>query len=81
MCIMFVYELLNVVSYYNLSVLSMSVIGVPKKSLDERWVGGVTSTEFYFGCLELFYYCNACIEHVCHHVYSNYLPCHSFHLN
>ena len=31
MCILFVYTLLKVVSYYDLSVLSMSVMGFPKK--------------------------------------------------
>ena len=31
MCILFVYALLKVVSYYDLSVLSMSVMGFPKK--------------------------------------------------
>ena len=33
MCIMFVYTLLKVVSYYDLSVLSISVIGF-KKNVD-----------------------------------------------
>ena len=42
MCIMFVYALLKVASYYNLCVLSMSV------------VGGVSSVQVYFGFLELF---------------------------
>ena len=31
MCILFVYTLLKVVGYYNLSVLSMSVMGFQKK--------------------------------------------------
>ena len=31
MCIMLVYTLLKVVSYYDVSVLSMSVMGFPKK--------------------------------------------------
>ena len=31
MCILFVYALLRVVSYYDLCVLSMSVMGFPKK--------------------------------------------------
>ena len=45
----------KVVSYYDLSVLSMSVMGIQKKSLDgDGWVGGVTSIQFYFGFLELF---------------------------
>ena len=30
MCILFVYTLLKVVSYYDLSVLSMSVLGLEK---------------------------------------------------
>ena len=35
MCILFVYTLLNVVSYYDVSVLSMSVMGFQKKD----WMG------------------------------------------
>ena len=34
MCILFVYSLLKVVSHCDLSVLSMSVMGYSKKSLD-----------------------------------------------
>ena len=34
MCFLFVYTLLKVVTYYDLSVLSMSVMGFKKKSLD-----------------------------------------------
>ena len=33
MCVLFVYTLLKVVNYYNLSVLSMSVMGFQKKSV------------------------------------------------
>ena len=36
MCILSVYTLLKVVGYYDLSVLSMSVMGVKKKV----WMGG-----------------------------------------
>ena len=39
MCIMSVYTLLKVVGYYDLSVLSMSVMGFQKKKLDVG-VGG-----------------------------------------
>ena len=40
MCILSVYTLLNVVNYYDLSVLSMSVMGFKTKSLDGGgWVG------------------------------------------
>ena len=42
------YTLLTVVSYYDLSVLPMSVMGF-QKSLDRGWVGGVSSSQFYFG--------------------------------
>ena len=47
--------LLKVVSYYDLSVLSMSVMGFQRKNcLDAGgWVGGVSSIQFYFGCLEI----------------------------
>ena len=49
MCILFVYTLLKVVSYY-LSVLSTSVMGFQKNVW--MWVGGVSSVQFYFGFLE-----------------------------
>ena len=41
MCILSVYTctLLKVIDYYDLSVLSMSVMGFQKKSLDRGWVG------------------------------------------
>ena len=38
LCILYVYTLIKVVSYYYLSVLSMSVMGFQKKSLDGGWV-------------------------------------------
>ena len=40
--------LLHVVSYNDLSVLSMSVMGFHKKSLDRGRVGGVSSIQVYF---------------------------------
>ena len=46
MCILSVYTLLKVVGYYDLSVLSMSVMDFPKKSLDGGWVGGVSCIQF-----------------------------------
>ena len=49
------YTLLKVVGYYDLSVLSMSVMGFQnKKSLYGGWVGGVSSIQVYFGCLNFF---------------------------
>ena len=48
MCILSVYTLLNV-GYYALSVLSMSVMGFQKKSLDEGWVGGVNYISNFLG--------------------------------
>ena len=54
MCILFVYALLKVVTYYDFSVLSMSVMGFKKKSLDGEWMGGVSSIQVYFGFLEFF---------------------------
>ena len=45
------YALLKVVGYYDLSILSMSVMGFQKKSLDGGcvggWVGGVSSIQFF----------------------------------
>ena len=50
MCILSVYTLLKVVSYYDLSVLSMSVInGFPKKV----WMG-LSSIQVHVGFLEFF---------------------------
>ena len=54
MCILFVYTLLKTVSYYDWSVLSMSVMGFQKVWMG--WVGGVGSIQVYFGFLELFYF-------------------------
>ena len=57
MCILSVYTLLKVVSSYDFSVLSMSVIGF-QKSVDGGWVGGwvggMSSIQMLFGCLEFF---------------------------
>ena len=57
MCTLSVHALLKVVGYYDLSVLSMSVMGFQKKSLDRGWVGGVSSIQFFLGifgiCLTL----------------------------
>ena len=49
MCILSVCTLLKVVSYYDLSVFSISVMGFQKikKSLDGG-VGGVSCIQFYF---------------------------------
>ena len=45
MCILFIYALLKVVIYYDLSVLSMSVMGFQKKSLNGAgWVGCALSS-------------------------------------
>ena len=43
------YTLLKVVSYYDLSVLSMSVMGFQKKFGWGGWVGGLSSIQFYLG--------------------------------
>ena len=45
MCILSVYTLLKVVGYYDLSVLSMSVMGFQKK-VWMGWVGGVSSIQY-----------------------------------
>ena len=49
MCILSVYTLLKVVGYYDLSVLSMSVMGFQQKKFGWGWVGGVSSIQF---CLD-----------------------------
>ena len=40
--------LLNVVSYYDLNILSMSVMGFQEK-LNREWMDGVSFIQFYFG--------------------------------
>ena len=52
MCILFVYTLLKVVSCYDLSVLSMSVMGFQKK-FGWGWVGGVQVFFYVWNCLTL----------------------------
>ena len=49
MCILFVWALLKLVSYYDLSVLSMSVMGFKNKN-----VGGVSYIQVYFRICVLF---------------------------
>ena len=51
MCILFVYTLLKVVSYYDLSVQSMPVMGF--QNIKKVWMG-VSSIQVYFGFFELF---------------------------
>ena len=51
MCILSVYTLLKVVGYYDLSVLSMSVM-VSKKKFGWGWVGQLSSIQFFLGFLE-----------------------------
>ena len=53
MCILSVYTLLKVVDYYDLSVLSMSVMGFQKKVL---MLGGMSFIHFFLGFLEFFYF-------------------------
>ena len=48
MCVLPICTSLEVVSHYDLSVLSMFVMGFQKKSLDRDWVGGVSSIQFDF---------------------------------
>ena len=54
MCILYVYTLLKVVSYYDLSVLSMSVMGFQKKISDGGWVSGVSSIQVFLDFLNFF---------------------------
>ena len=56
MCILSViYTLLKVVGYYDLSVLSMSVLGFHKKMFGRGWVGGFVSTIQVFSGFFEFY--------------------------
>ena len=56
MCILSVYTLLTGVGYYDLGVLSMSVMGFQNKFGwgVGGWVGGVSSIQFFWGILEFF---------------------------
>ena len=56
-----IYTLLKVVSYYDLSVLSTSVMGFQKKFGWGWWPGwvGVSSIQVYFGFFEFFKLCKA----------------------
>ena len=55
MCILSVYTLLKVVGYYDLSVLSISVMGFQRKSLDWCELYSI----FFFGFLDKFKLCIA----------------------
>ena len=46
--------LLKAVGYYDLSVLSMSVMGFQKKIGWGAWVGGVSYIQDFFGFLNFF---------------------------
>ena len=48
------HTLLKVASYYDVSVLSMSVMRLKKNVWMGGWVGGVSSIQVYFGFFELF---------------------------
>ena len=55
-CVFCLYTLLKVVGYYDLSVLSMSVMGFHQKNLDVGgWVGGVSSMQVFFGDFWIFF--------------------------
>ena len=48
-CVFSLYTLLKVVGYYDLSVLSMLVMGFEKKKkFGWEWVGGVSSIQFFW---------------------------------
>ena len=49
-----IYTLLDIVSHYDLSVLSGSVMGFPQKKFGWGGGGGVSSIQFYFGYLDFF---------------------------
>ena len=60
MCILSVYTLLKVVGYYDLSVLSMSVMGFQRKV----WMG-VSSIQFRLGFLDFFKLCKTTKKVIC----------------
>ena len=68
---MSVYTLLKVVSYYDFSVLPMSVMGFQRNSLDGGWVGGfVDSIQVFLDFLNLFNFAKHLISHCC---FNNYI--------
>ena len=52
-CVSWIYITKKVVGYYDLSVLSMSVMGFQKK-IGCGWVGGVSSIQFFCGIFGIF---------------------------
>ena len=58
MCILSVYTLLKVVGYYDLSVLSMSVMGFKNKKFGWGVVGWGEVYPIFVGFLEFFKLCN-----------------------
>ena len=54
MCILSVYTLLKVVGYYDLSVLTMSVMGFKKKKFGCGSVVGMSSTQVFLDFLNFF---------------------------
>ena len=54
MCILSVYTLLKVVGYYDLSVLSKSVMGFQKKKFVWGWVGGLRRIQFFLDLWNFF---------------------------
>ena len=56
-CVFCLYALLKVVGYYDLSVLSMSVMCFQKKPvwIESGWVGGVSCLRIFFGIFWIFY--------------------------
>ena len=68
MCILSAYTLLKVVGYYDLSVLSMSVMGFQKK-FGWVWVG-VSSLQVFFGFFEnKFNFAKPLREATCRQIY------------
>ena len=56
MCILSVYTLLKVVGYYDLNILSMSVMGFQRQKFGWRVGGWGELYPIFFGCFEFFYF-------------------------
>ena len=72
---MVVYTLLKVVGYYELSVLSMSVMGFQtNKKVWMGCVGGVSSIQVYFGIWNFFNFAKPLSQKSILHFYKYKLP-------
>ena len=61
-CVFCLYTLLKFVGYYDLSILSMSVMGFQKKKFGWVWVGGVSYIQFFGDFRNFFNFAKSLIQ-------------------